>query len=125
MYELLTGQVPHTGPTPLAAMVAHLNNTPIPVRSLRSDVPPGLDAVVLTALRRQPEHRYANALALLDDLDHVEELDPTNYDLSPAPAMGGVIGGGEGPALVRFALLVATAFITIVGLVILLTVVLR
>jgi serine/threonine protein kinase len=104
MYELLTGEVPHTGADPLAAMAAHLNNHPVPLRDLRAEVPPGLEAVVLTALRRQPEHRYQRALDLLDDLDHLDELDP---------------------ALVRLALLIAAGFISIVVLVIGISVALR
>jgi serine/threonine-protein kinase len=125
MYELLTGQVPHTGPDPPAGMAAHLNGHPVPLRDLRPDVPPGLEAVVLTALRRQPEHRYPSALALLDDLDHFDRLNLADYDLSREPATAGVIGGSEGPALARFALVVATGFIGIVAVVIALSVALR
>jgi eukaryotic-like serine/threonine-protein kinase len=125
IYELLTGHVPYTGSNPLAAMAAHLHNAPVSIRTLRSDVPPGLEAVVLTALRRQPEHRYHSALALLDDLDRLDQLNPADYDLSPEPAMPGVIGGSEGPALARFALLVAAGFISIAALIILVSVALR
>jgi eukaryotic-like serine/threonine-protein kinase len=125
MYELLTGEVPHTGPDPLAAMTAHLNNVPVPIRNLRPDVPPGLEAVVLRALRRQPAHRYPSALALLDDLDHLDQLNPTDYDLSPEPATAGVIGGSEGPALLRFALFVAAGFMSLVAAIIIVSIVLR
>jgi eukaryotic-like serine/threonine-protein kinase len=125
MYELLTGGVPHTGADPLAAMAAHLHDDPVPIRNLRSDDPPGLEAVVLTALRRQPAHRYPSALALLDDLDHLDQLNPADYDFSPEPATAGVIGGSEGAALLRFALVVAAGFMSLVALVILVSVALR
>jgi serine/threonine-protein kinase len=125
MYELLAGHVPYSGPNPLTAMTAHLNHNPVPLRNWRGDIPPALEAVVLTAMRRQPEHRYQTALALLEDLSRLGELDPTSFDLTPEPAMGGVIGGAEGPALLRFALLVAGAFFSIVALVILLSAALR
>jgi serine/threonine protein kinase len=125
MYELLTGHVPFTGPDPFAAMTSHLNDVPIPLRERRADVPPGLEAVVLTALRRQPGSRYPNALALLSDLDRLDELNPADYDLSPEPAMPGAIGGSEVPALVRLTLFVAGTFVSIVGVVILLSLALR
>jgi serine/threonine protein kinase len=125
MYELLTGRVPFTGASPLAAMSAHLNEVPVPLRDLRSDIPAGLEAIVLTALRRQPGRRYQTALALLDDIRRLDELDPTTFDLRPEPPMFGVVGGAEGPALVRFALLVATTFISVVVAAIVLSVVLR
>ena len=106
-------------------MSAHLDHNPIPLRSLRGDIPLAVEAVVLTAMRRQPEHRYQSARDLLADLDRVDELDPASFDLRPEPPMGGVIGGAEGPALLRFALHVAGAFVSIVVLVILLTIAIR
>jgi serine/threonine-protein kinase len=125
MYELLTGRVPYTGADPLAAMEAHLHDTPVPIHELRADVPPGIEAVVLTAMRRYPEHRFPSALALLGDLDHVGQLDVDDYDLSPEPAMDRVVGGSEGVALLRFAGLVAAGFIGIVAVVIALTIAMR
>jgi serine/threonine protein kinase len=125
MYELISGRVPHTGPDPVAAMAAHLNDTPVPLHELRPDVPPDLEAVVLTALRRQPGRRHPSAEALLDDLEHLDGLAPADFDLRPEPPMGGTIGGSEGPALLRFALLVAGAFVSLVTLVVLLGVALR
>jgi hypothetical protein len=80
---------------------------------------------VFTALRRQPEHRYRSVLALLEDLDRIDQLDFADYDFSPEPAMPGVIGGSEGPALARFALLVDAGFVSIVALIILISVALR
>ena len=125
MYELLTGRVPYTGADQIAAMTAHLYGTPVPVHDLRPDVPPALEGVVLTALRRLPAHRYQSTDALLDDIDHLDQLDPADYDLSPEPAMPGSIGGAEGPALIRFALVVAGGFVSLVAVIILLSVTLR
>jgi hypothetical protein len=86
---------------------------------------PVWEAVVLTALRRQPQRRYQPALGLLDDLDHLDQLDPANYDISPEPAMPGAIGGAEGPALARLVLLSAGGFLTIVAFIIVISVALR
>jgi serine/threonine protein kinase len=49
-YELLTGQRPFTGADWQATMVAHLTQTPPRIRSLRPEVSPALEAVVLTAM---------------------------------------------------------------------------
>jgi serine/threonine-protein kinase len=125
MYELLSGHVPHTGPTPVAAMAAHLNDPVVPLGDTRADISPALDAVVLTALRRRPGHRYPNAAALLDDLDRLDELDPAGYDLGPEPPMAGAIGGAEGAAVVHFALAVAGTFVGVVTLIILASIALR
>jgi serine/threonine protein kinase len=125
MYELLTGQVPHTGPDPMAAMAAHLQQTPVPLRDLRPDVPPALEAVVMTALRRQPEHRYQTALDLLEDLDHLDTLDLAEFDHRPDPPMPGTVGGPEGLALARFAAVVAVSFVAIVAAILVATVAFR
>jgi hypothetical protein len=87
--------------------------------------PHAVQAVVLTAVRRQRERRYPNVLALLEDLDRLDGLDPDDFDLSPEPPTPGAIGGNEGPAVLRVALLVAAGFIAVAALVIFGSVALR
>jgi serine/threonine-protein kinase len=70
LYELLTGTVPFTAPTPMGIMTAHLVD---PVRS-PSSVSPGhgihsaIDAVVAGALEKDRRRRYRSASALRDAL---------------------------------------------------------
>jgi serine/threonine-protein kinase len=125
MYELLAGHVPITGPDRFTAMAAHLHADPPPLEDERPDVPPALGGVVRTALRRRPEQRYQSALALVDDLDHLDELDPAAFDHSPDPPIRGVVGGNEGMALLRLALLVAVGFLGVVAVAVGLSVALR
>jgi serine/threonine-protein kinase len=125
MYELLAGHVPYSGPDPLAAMAAHLDHHPVPLRDVRSDIPLALEAVVLKAMSRQPARRYQTAHSLLADLHRLDDLDVTEFDRTPEPAMRGAVGGGDGPALVRFALCVAGAFVGIAAFSVLLSVALR
>ena len=113
VYEMLTGSVPFSGADPVRAMQAHLSETAVAIRDRRADVPPALAAVVHHALRRQPEHRYPTAAALLADLDHLDALEPSAFDLGSDPPMRGAVGGREGPALVRLVALTAAMFITI------------
>ena len=54
LYELLTGQVPFTGDTPVEIAMKHLSEVPKPPSELRADVPPDLDMVVLRALAKDP-----------------------------------------------------------------------
>lgn len=125
MYELLAGRVPHTGADPAAAMQAHLGNAVIPLRDVRDDVPPGLEAVVLTALRRRSGQRYPSALAVVGDLDRVDELNPDDYDLGIEPAMAATVAGSEAAVLLRFALIIAVGFIGVVAVVLLVSVAVR
>jgi serine/threonine-protein kinase len=60
LYQLLAGRAPFTGDT-MAIVTAHLTKQPQPLRELVGDLPPALDAVVLQALAKQPEHRFKSA----------------------------------------------------------------
>jgi eukaryotic-like serine/threonine-protein kinase len=89
-YELLTGRVPFEGDNWLAVMAGHLQRAPEPIRRLRPDVPPALEAVVMKAMRRYPQNRYQSAEELIADLDRLDSLDPASFDLSPEKPMGGM-----------------------------------
>src|SRR5579859_236545 len=54
MYEMLTGEVPFSGDTPVEIAMKHLSTAPEPPSKLRPDVPPALDKVVLRALAKDP-----------------------------------------------------------------------
>jgi serine/threonine-protein kinase len=60
LYQLLTGHAPFTGDT-TAVISGHLTRQPQPPRERVPDLPPSLDAVVLQALAKQPEHRFRSA----------------------------------------------------------------
>jgi hypothetical protein len=61
LHELLSGQVPFAGATPMDVLHRHLHEEPVPVRRLRPDVPEELEALVLRLLRKDPEARPAHA----------------------------------------------------------------
>jgi serine/threonine-protein kinase len=125
MYELLTGRVPFKGDNWMAVMAGHLQGDPGPIRRLRPETPAGLEAVVLHAMRRYPEHRYPSAQAVRDDLDRLDELDPAAYDLSPEKPMGGMAAVDSTKRLWAFTALVAVAFVGIVAVIIALSILLR
>ena len=125
MYELLTGRVPFEGDNWMAVMAGHLRGTPKRIRALRPDCPPALEAVVLHAMRRYPENRYQSADELLADLDRLDELDPTAFDLSPEPPMGGMAAVGSAGRLWLFAAMIALGFIAVVAAVVGISVALR
>lgn len=66
LYQLVTGQVPFHGDTPLAVALQHLQEPPSPPGMLRHELPPPLEAVILRALAKNPEDRFASAMELAD-----------------------------------------------------------
>jgi tetratricopeptide (TPR) repeat protein len=68
-YELLAGRPPFQGLAPHKLMVAHLNERPEPVRSLRPDTPDALATLVARCLEKDPDARPQHAVELLQALD--------------------------------------------------------
>jgi serine/threonine-protein kinase len=58
LYELLAGQPPFTGRSATAIAAAIAADPPEPLCALRSDVPPGLAAVIHKALEKNPDDRF-------------------------------------------------------------------
>ncbi|MEY9903923.1 serine/threonine protein kinase [Catenulispora sp. MAP12-49] len=61
LHEVLTGHPVFHAPTPYALFAKHLTEAPTPVRTLRPDVPPALEALILELLAKQPQARPAAA----------------------------------------------------------------
>ena len=60
LYELLTGVRPFDGPSPASVALRRLHEPPVPP-SDQVELPPGLDEIVLRALARRADDRFASA----------------------------------------------------------------
>jgi serine/threonine-protein kinase len=78
LYEMLTGQVPFTGSNPFVIMNNRLLNNPIPPRELNPAITPQMQEVLYRALERVPSKRYRNARDFAHDLEHLDEVVPTD-----------------------------------------------
>ena len=83
-YEMLTGQVPFSGPNPLAVMNERLLKDPAPPRELNPEVPPEIEEIIFRALERDPRHRYASAHEMEWDLEHKETVGMEDRGYRPA-----------------------------------------
>ncbi|MFL5345642.1 MAG: protein kinase domain-containing protein [Hyalangium sp.] len=70
LYESLTNVRPFARENDLAVLNALLQGDFMPPASLRRDIPPELEAVVLNAMALRPEDRYATAADFADALEH-------------------------------------------------------
>ncbi|MGW4482652.1 Stk1 family PASTA domain-containing Ser/Thr kinase [Amycolatopsis sp. NPDC004368] len=68
LYELITGEPPFTGDSPVAVAYQHVREDPNPPSSVNPAVTPELDAVVLKALAKGPANRYQSAAEMRSDL---------------------------------------------------------
>jgi serine/threonine-protein kinase len=125
VYELLTGEVPFGGDNWLAVMAGHLRRSPRRIREVRPEVSPALEAVVLKAMRRYPDNRYQSAGEILTDLDRLDSLDVSSFDLSPEAPMGGIGTIETKRQLWVYVAAVAGGFFALLALIIIVTVVTR
>jgi serine/threonine-protein kinase len=105
LFEMLTGQVPFTGDTPLEIAMKHLSEVPKPPSELRPEVPHDLDSVVLRALAKDPAERYQGADEMDADLARVLEglpVDPETETAATAVLSGsGVLAAAPTSVLTR------------------------
>ncbi|EUA93474.1 serine/threonine-protein kinase pknB [Mycobacterium ulcerans str. Harvey] len=71
LYEILTGEPPFTGDSPVAVAYQHVREDPIPPSERHEGIFAELDAVVLKALAKNPDNRYQTAAEMRADLVRV------------------------------------------------------
>jgi len=70
-YELVTGHSPFDGDTPVAVMLKHITE-PLPSpREFVPQIPLFVEQVLLTALAKEPDQRYADMAAFAEDLGRI------------------------------------------------------
>ena len=82
LFEMITGKVPHDGPSPIAVAYQHVNaDVPAP-SSLAPEISPSVDDLVLTATRRNPKQRYQGATQYLAAVRRVRKELPAPQSLA-------------------------------------------
>jgi eukaryotic-like serine/threonine-protein kinase len=77
LFEMLCGQTPFTGSTAYAVMSRQVEERPRSLRSLRAEVPSGLERLVLALLEKRPDDRPESAEVVYERLlPFVDELGP-------------------------------------------------
>jgi WD40 repeat protein len=68
LYELLTGQPPHTAENLAALLKKIVEEDPVAPSKLEAEVPRDLEVICLKCLEKEPARRYASAAELANDL---------------------------------------------------------
>ncbi len=71
LYELIIGDPPFTGDSPVAVAYQHVREDPTPPSHQNPDVSPAIDAMVLKAMSKNPANRYQSAAEMRSDLVRV------------------------------------------------------
>jgi hypothetical protein len=73
LYEMVTGELPFKGRSPVDTLHAIAYEETRPVTTVRAHLPPSLHRVVSRCLRKRSEDRYPSADALVEDLKRVQK----------------------------------------------------
>lgn len=122
LYEMLTGRVPFRHPSAAKVLIKQVSAPPPPPRTIRPDLPVGVEDAILKALAKKPEARFDSVTAFRDAVAAgIREDTPTEHTRQPteqfaAPSrprraaalmmqivVGGVIGAGLAAAIWYYA----------------------
>src|SRR5208282_5307559 len=90
LYEMITGEKPFPGQSITTVIYKIVNEEPVPPRQINPSIHPGISAVVMKALAKEPEARYQSCREMLEDLRNYRSIAPGG---SPDKTM---VGGGPG-----------------------------
>lgn len=90
LYEMVTGEKPFPGQNITTVIYKIVNEEPVPPRQIDPSIHPGISAVVMKALAKEPEARYQSCRQMLEDLRNYRSIAPTG---SPDKTM---VAGGPG-----------------------------
>ncbi len=68
LYEMVTGRPPFAGDNPVTIAYKHVREEPVPPRRINPAIPAAFEAVVLQAMAKDRDRRYASADELRNDL---------------------------------------------------------
>ena len=83
LFTLLAGRPPFEGDSPLIVMAKHRMEPTPDLKALVPSVSDAAASIVAKALAKVPEHRYANAGEILQDLERLLRGEPTGLELHP------------------------------------------
>lgn len=106
LYEMLTGERPFSGETENELMQRHSQVPPPPLVAFRSDLPDGLETVILTALAKDPSKRHPSTEAFVEELNAA--IDDDGSDESMVVPVGAEAADGNN--------IWKTAFIVLAGI---------
>ncbi len=109
LYEMLTGDPPHTGSSAQQIIMKIVTEEAAPVTKLRRSVPPNVAAAVAKALEKLPADRFESAKAFADAL-----ADPA-FRLTDAATAGPVLASRKPWAVAAASLIVAALSLAVAG----------
>jgi tetratricopeptide (TPR) repeat protein len=86
LYDMLTGRKRLQGrDQPMSELISRMSNAPVPVRTLRAEIPQPLETLIIKMTQPSPEARFADAEALREVLNRLDNDGHLRPDTPPIP----------------------------------------
>ena len=92
MYEAATGKLPFDGPDAVSVAMKQVQEAPVPPSEIKPDIDPGLEAIIMKAMSKNPGERFATAMGMRYALNDFLMGRPVNVG-GFTSAQTAVIGG--------------------------------
>ena len=92
MYEAATGKLPFDGPDAVSVAMKQVQEIPVPPSEIKPDIDPGLEAIIMKAMSKNPGERFATAMEMRYALNDFLMGRPVNVG-GFTSAQTAVIGG--------------------------------
>jgi len=100
LYEMVTGEKPFPGQNITTVIYKIVNEEPVAPRQLDPSIHPGLNAIILKALVKEPAQRYQHCRDLIEDLRNYRSL--VNLENPSATLPLGIGGSSQSSATAQY-----------------------
>jgi serine/threonine protein kinase/tetratricopeptide (TPR) repeat protein len=83
MYEMVTGELPFQGETPLSVAMKHKGEIPKDPRDINAQIPEDLSGLILKCLAKEKADRYRSPAEIRSELERIETGLPTTSKVIP------------------------------------------
>lgn len=73
LYEMLTGQKPFDGDSPVSIALMHMQTQPKKPTEINSTIPEGLEEITMKAMQKEPSKRYQTAGEMINDIEEFKK----------------------------------------------------
>ncbi len=84
LYELATGEMPFKGDTPVAILMKHVHDAPVPPRVLNPKIPVGLEQIIMCAMSKKPQDRFDSVEEMLAYVKELQRDKKVKFDELPS-----------------------------------------
>ncbi|MCK8823613.1 Stk1 family PASTA domain-containing Ser/Thr kinase [Fuchsiella alkaliacetigena] len=73
LYEMVTGEIPFEGDTPVSVALKHIKESPRSPKEINSELPASIEDIIMKAIRKDRAQRYSSVKEMLADIDKALE----------------------------------------------------